>query len=130
MTRMQIAATLRELLAKAKNYAAQKEAGANPPFDMKLESMLPVVKKEIPLKAHAHRADDILTSIRIAKEFDVDLTLDHCTEGHLIADRLAREGYPAIVGPFLPGKSKLELQNKGVQTAGILHKADLNACFV
>lgn len=123
VTRMQIAGMLRELLAKSKNYAAQKEAGNNPTFDMKLEAMLPVIKKEIPLKAHAHRADDILTSIRIAKEFDVNLTLDHCTEGHLIADRLSKEGYPAIVGPFLPGKSKLELQNKGVQTAGLLHKA-------
>ena len=129
MTRMQIAATLREILAKAQNYTAQKEAGANPPFDMKLEAMIPVIKREIPLKAHAHRADDILTSIRIAKEFGVDLTLDHCTEGHLIADRLSKEGYPAIVGPFLPGKSKLELQNKGVQTAGLLHKAGVKVCI-
>lgn len=123
VTRMQTAGLLRELLAKARNYTEQKEAGNNPPYDMKLEAMIPVIKREIPLKAHAHRADDILTSIRIAKEFNVDLTLDHCTEGHLIADILANEGYPAIVGPFLPGKSKLELQNKGLATAGILHKA-------
>ncbi len=125
LTRMQTAGLLRELLAKAKNYVAQKEAGNNPPFDMKLEAMIPVIKKEIPLKAHAHRADDILTSIRIAKEFDVNLTLDHCTEGHLIAEHLAKEGYPAIVGPALMGKSKIELQNKGLETAGILHKAGL-----
>ena len=123
LTRMQTAGLLRELLARTKNYLEQKEAGKNPPFDMKLEAMIPVVKREIPLKAHAHRADDILTSIRIAKEFNVKLTLDHCTEGHLIADKLAREGYPAIVGPSLMGKSKLELQNKGLETAGILHKA-------
>ncbi len=128
-TRMQIAGLLRELLAKAKNYAAQKEAGNNPPFDIKLEAMLPVIKKEIPLKAHAHRADDILTSIRIAKEFDVNLTLDHCTEGFLIADHLASEGYPAIVGPFFPGKSKVELQNKGPQNVGLLHKAGVKVCI-
>ena len=81
-SRMAIAAMLRELLFKAKNYAAAKEAGKEPAFDIKLEAMIPVIKKEIPLKAHAHRADDILTAIRIAKEFDVLLTIDHGTEGH------------------------------------------------
>jgi len=129
VTRMQIAGQLRELLAKAKNYAAQKEAGKNPPLDVKLEAMTPVIKKEIPLKAHAHRADDILTSIRIAKKFDVKLTLDHCTEGFLIAKHLAKEGYPAIVGPFFPGKSKIELQNKGPHNVGFLHKAGVKACI-
>ncbi len=128
VTRMQIAGLLRELLAKAKHYAAQKEAGNDPPFDMKLEAMLPVIRKEIPLKAHAHRADDILTAIRIAKEFDADLTLDHCTEGFLIAEHLAKEGYPAIVGPYLPGKSKIELLNKGPQNVGLLHKAGVKVC--
>ena len=128
-TRMQIAGLLRELLAKAKNYVAQKETGNAVPFDMKLEAMIPVIKKEIPLKAHAHRADDILTAIRIAKEFDVNLTLDHCSEGHLIADHLAGEGYPAIVGPFFPGKSKLELQNKGMEAVGLLHKAGVKVCI-
>ena len=92
-TRMATAALLRELLIKSRNYVAAKEAGKEPAFDMKLEAMIPVIKKEIPLKAHAHRADDILTAIRIAKEFDVKLTLDHCTDGALIADELAEEGY-------------------------------------
>ncbi len=123
VTRMATAALLRELLFKAKNYLAAKEAGKEPSFDMKLEAMIPVMKKEIPLKAHAHRADDIFTAIRIAKEFDVDLTLDHCTDGALIADELAKEGYPAFVGPSLGGKSKIELSNKTFQTPGILHAA-------
>lgn len=57
-----------------------------PAYDDKLEAMIPVIKKEIPLKAHAHAADDIYTAIRIAKEFDVKLTLEHTTEGHLIAE--------------------------------------------
>ena len=90
---------------------------------MKLEAMIPVIKKEIPLKAHAHRADDIFTAIRIAKEFDVDLTLDHCTDGALIADELAEEGYPCFIGPSLGGKSKIEVSHKSFTTPGALNAA-------
>ena len=122
-TRMATAALLRELLFKTKRYMEDKEAGKNPSFDMKLEAMIPVIKGEIPLKAHAHRADDILTSIRIAKEFGVKLTLDHCTEGALIADELAEEGYSAFVGPSLGSKTKVELVNKSFTTPGVLHNA-------
>ncbi len=123
MTRMGTAALLRELLFKAKHYKEGKEAGKNPGFDMKLEAMLPVMEGKIPLKAHAHRADDILTSIRIAKEFGVKLTLDHCTEGALIADELAEEGFPAFVGPSFGSKSKIELINKSFTTPAVLHDA-------
>ena len=122
-TRMATAALLRELLFKARNYMRDQDAGKNPAFDMKLEAMLPVMRGEIPLKAHAHRADDILTSIRIAKEFGVKLTLDHCTDGAIIADELAQEGYSAFVGPTLGGKSKIELQNKSFTTPAVLHEA-------
>ena len=130
MTRMATAALLRELLFKTKRYLRDKEAGKNPPFDMKLEAMLPVIKKEMPLKAHAHRADDILTSIRIAKEFDVDITLDHCTEGALIADELAKEGRPAFVGPSFGSKSKIELKNKSFTTPRILHEAGVHVSII
>ena len=123
ITRMATAALLRELLFKTRNYVQAKEAGKEPNFDMKLEAMIPVIKKEIPLKAHAHSADDIFTAIRIAKEFDVNLTLDHCTDGELIKDQLAAEGYSAFVGPTLGGKSKIELANKSFTTPGALHKA-------
>jgi len=123
MTRMGTAALLRELLFKTKRYLEDKEAGKNPGFDMKLEAMLPVIKGELPLKAHAHRADDILTSIRIAKEFGVKLTLDHCTDGAIIADELAEEGYPAFIGPSLGNKSKIELKNKSFTTPAVLHAA-------
>ena len=123
VTRMSTAALLRDLLSKSKRYLEAKEEGKDPNFDMKLEAMIPVMKKEIPLKAHAHRADDIFTSIRIAKEFDVDLTLDHCTDGVLIADELASEGYPAFVGPSFGSKTKIELAHKSFTTPGILHKA-------
>ena len=123
ITRMATAALLRELLFKARNYVQAKENGKEPTFDMKLEAMIPVIKKEIPLKAHAHRADDIFTAIRIAKEFDVDLTLDHCTDGELIADKLASEGYPAFVGPTFGGKTQIELSNKSFTTPAALHRA-------
>ena len=123
--RMTVAARLREMLFKAKEYAAKKEAAGGdlfktPAFDMQLEALLPVIRGELPLKAHAHQANDILTAIRIAKEFGVKLTLEHCTEGHLIADELAKEGYPCAVGPTLTHATKWELQNKSWTTPAIL----------
>ena len=128
-TRMGSAALLRELLFKAKKYCEDIDAGNNPSFDMKLEAMLPVMRKEIPLKCHAHRADDILTAIRVAKEFDVRLTLDHCTDGACIADILAAEGYPVIAGPALTSKSKPELASKHFKTPGLLHRAGVKVCI-
>ena len=122
-TRMATAALLREILFKTQRYMRDKEDDKNPGFDMKLEAMIPVLKKEIPLKAHAHRADDIFTAIRIAREFDVDITLDHCTDGALIAEELAQEKLPAFVGPTLGGKSKIELRNKSFTTPAALHAA-------
>ena len=130
VTRMATAAMLRELLFKARNYVAAKEAGKEPTFDMKLEAMIPVIKGEIPLKAHAHRADDIFTAIRIAKEFNVQLTLDHCTDGALIAHELAEEGYPAFVGPSFGSKSKVELLHKDFTTPGILHEAGVPVSII
>lgn len=127
MTRMGTAAVLRETLFKTKVYMGKKgkalEEGKTPDFDMKLEAMIPVINKEIPLKAHAHRADDIFTALRIAKEFDIDITLDHCSEGHLIADDLAKEGKGAIVGPTFGHRSKFELQNKSWDTPKVLVEA-------
>ena len=130
MTRMGTAALLRELLFKARRYMQDKENGKNPGFDMKLEAMIPVLKGEIPLKAHAHRADDILTSIRIAKEFGVKITLDHCTDGALIADELAQEGLWAFVGPTLGNKSKIELSNKSFTTPAALEEAGVPVCII
>ena len=123
VTRMATAALLRELLFKAQRYAQAKKDGKDPNFDMKLEAMLPVINKEIPLKAHAHRADDIFTAIRIAREFDVNMTLDHCTDGALIAEELAEEGLPAFIGPSFGNKSKIELRNKSFTTPAELAKA-------
>ena len=130
MTRMGVAAVLRELLFKTQRYLQDKSQGKNPAFDMKLEAMIPVLEGKLPLKCHAHRADDILTSIRIAKEFGVKLTLDHCTDGACIADELAKEGYPAFVGPSLGSKSKIELANKSFTTPGILHEAGVKVSII
>ena len=130
MTRMAVAALLRELLFKTRRYLEDKENGKNPPFDMKLEAMIPVIKGEIPLKAHAHRADDILTAIRIAKEFGVKMTLDHCTDGALIADELAEEGLPAFVGPSLGSKTKIELIHKSFTTPKVLSEAGVKVSII
>lgn len=131
-TRMAIAALLRENLKKAEEYLdeielyMEHEDHDKPEYDIRMESLIPVLKKEIPFKVHAHRADDIFTAIRIAKEFDVNLTLDHCTEGHLIAEDLLEEGYPTIVGPSLSERSKIELRNLTFETAGILSNTGVN----
>ena len=90
---------------------------------MKLNALLPVIRGEIPLKAHAHQADDMFTAIRIAKEFGVRLTLEHCTEGHLVADLLAAEHIPMAVGPTFGNASKYELRKKTWETPAILDKA-------
>lgn len=134
-TRMGTAALLREALYKAKRYNEQIERAKDdlsklPAYDAKMEALLPVVRGELPLKAHAHRADDIFTALRIAKEFGVKVTLDHCTEGHLIADILAKEGVPAIVGPSFGHKSKFELANKTFLTPGVLARAGVKVAII
>ena len=125
-TRMSIASLLREELFRARAYCRQKdeakEKGEAFEEDFSLECWVPVFRGEIPLKAHTHRADDIFTAIRIAKEFGLSMTLDHCSEGHIIAEDLSLEGYPAIVGPDFASRSKIEVQNVAFKTAGVLHE--------
>ena len=134
-SRMTTAAILREALMKAQIYLCKKEAAGDdlskmPPFDMKLEALIPVLRREIPLKAHAHRADDIFTAIRIANEFNVRLTLEHTTEGHLIADELAKTGLCMAVGPSLGHATKVEVRNKSWQTPGILSRAGCHVSII
>ena len=126
-TRMGTAALLRKTLMEAENYKAKKEnAEKKGDFfekNIKMEAFLPVLEGKMPLKAHCHRADDILTAIRIAKEFNLKLTLDHCSEGHLISDDVKESGCPAIIGPTMSNKSKIELRNKSFETPAVLmHK--------
>nr|WP_122012098.1 amidohydrolase [Maliibacterium massiliense] len=129
-TRMAIAGMLREELTHARQYAKQKQkGGADFETDFRLEPWLPVLRGEMPLKAHVHRADDILTAVRIAKEFGLRMTLDHCTEGHLIADDVKASGFPAIVGPSIASRNKIEIQYMDFKTAGILHKAGVKVAI-
>jgi imidazolonepropionase-like amidohydrolase len=133
-TRMSIASMLKQELTKAKKYYLDKQAsiqtGRDFEEDYALECWIPVFKKEIPLKAHAHRADDIITAIRIAKMFDLDMTLDHCTEGHLIADVIRDSGFPVIVGPNLASRNKSEVQYMDFKTAGVLQKAGVKVAIM
>lgn len=132
-TRMTIAAILREELWKAKEYKKRKErtikAGETFYEEFKMECWMPVLDRKIPLKAHVHRADDILTAIRIAKEFNLKLTLDHCTEGHLITDEIKESKAEAIVGSSLVARNKIETQNSDFKTAGILQKAGVKVAI-
>jgi len=134
-TRMGTAGIMREALLKAKRYMeaierAGDDASKLPTLDVQSEALIPVLRKQIPLKAHAHRADDIFTAIRIAKEFDLKITLDHCTEGHLIADELAKEGLPAIVGPSFGHRSKYELTNMTFDTPSVLSEAGVKVAII
>jgi len=124
-TRMQISSLLRETLEKTKEYLAKKEAGKDVAYDQKLEAMIPVVKKELPLKCHAHRADDILTAIRIAKEENIKITLDHVTDARCILPQIKESGFPCICGPALTHKSKFELANMSFETPNELYKAGI-----
>ena len=124
-TRMQISALLRETLEKTKEYLAKKEAGKDVAYDQKLEAMIPVIKRELPLKCHAHRADDILTAIRIAKEENIKITLDHVTDARSILPQIKESGFPCICGPALTHKSKFELANMSFETPNELYKAGI-----
>lgn len=134
-SRMTTASRLREMLFKAREYdrkikAAGDDESKLPAFDMKLNALLPVIRGEMPLKAHAHQADDMFTAIRIAKEFGVKLTLEHCTEGHLVADLLAEENLPMAVGPTLGHASKYELRKKSWETPAALDKAGCQVSII
>ena len=129
MTRMATAAILRENLFKAKEYMQEweeylqdTEENDKPEYDMKLDALSKVLKKEIHFKAHAHRADDIITAMRIAKEFDVNISIEHCTDGIAIKDILKERQMQVVVGPLLSDRSKIELKNQSLATPGILSK--------
>ena len=125
-TRMGTAAVLREAFYEAREYMekrAGKDADKRPAFNLKNEALAMVLRRELLLKMHAHRADDILTAIRLVKEFDLRASVEHCTEGHLIADELREAGVGVILGPLLCDRSKPELKNLTMKAPAILHRA-------
>ena len=134
-TRMSTAAKLREMLFKAREYhekleSAKADLAKKPGFDMKMEALQPVIRGEMPLKAHAHATDDIFTVLRIAREFGVKITLEHVTEGHMIVEELAKENVPMAVGPTLTSATKFELRNKSWSTPGVLAAAGCQVSII
>jgi len=134
-TRMGSAAVMRGALIKARDYLRKQEAAKDKPdkqpdTDLKQEMIARVLRREIPLRIHAHRADDILTAIRIAEEFSIDISIEHSTEGHKIAEVLAQKGIPCTVGPSIYGRSKQETVDRSSATAGALAKAGVKVALI
>lgn len=127
-TRMATAGLLREAFTKAGNYLRKHQHGISEPgnipdTDLRMEILVSALKREIPVRAHAHRADDIATAVRIAEEFGLRLVIEHCTEGHKIADFLAAKGIPAVVGPNISTRAKVELKDRDLRTPAVLAQA-------
>lgn len=133
-TRMATASILRRTLTEAREYMNKKEAAEKagekaPDYNFQKEALIPVLKRELTLKIHCHRADDILTAIRIANEFDILYTLDHCTEGYMIPELLRPEFKKnlrgIIIGPLLSDRSKIELRNLSFTAPRKLYEAGI-----
>ncbi|MBE6011838.1 amidohydrolase [Anaeropeptidivorans aminofermentans] len=134
MTRMGIGAVLRETLYNAKVYSdqlleAQSDPSKAPKPDFKLEALVPAIRGEMKVRIHSHRADDIVTAIRIAKEFNLDFAIEHCTEGYKILDFLKENNVTAVVGPLTMGPAKMEIWGCKLETPGIMEKAGINFCL-
>ena len=134
-TRMASAALLRDALVRGQQYVEKQSravtARTDPPErDLKLESIARVIRREIPLRIHAHRADDIMTALRIGCEFNLRLVIEHCTEGHLVADKLAAAGVPALVGPVLVNRAKVELMGRSLETAAALAERGVSFAII
>lgn len=133
-TRMATAALMRKALVEAQEYNEKLEKGKADPEKMPernlgKEILARVIRRELPMKIHAHRADDILTAIRICREFKLRYTLDHCTEGYLITDKLkealSEDCEGIIVGPLLTDRSKIELKNLSFKAPKVLEQAGI-----
>jgi imidazolonepropionase-like amidohydrolase len=137
LTRMGTMALLRETFLKTREYKEMweeyyenTEENDKPELDIKLDAMLPVLNREIPLKVHAHRADDICTAIRLAKEFDIDVTIEHCTDGEAVADILVRENMPVMLGPTLTDRNKPEVKAMSFSTYKALSDKGLSVAII
>ncbi|QCJ45840.1 amidohydrolase family protein [Haloprofundus sp. MHR1] len=133
-TRPGVAATLRQALMDAEDYVARRSKAREDgePFDRDLgmENLAKVVEGDLPLRVHAHRADDIVTVFRIADEFGIeDLSIEHATEGHLVADEFVERDVPAVCGPSLYSGAKYELRNITFESPGILHDAGVKVAI-
>jgi len=130
-TRMGSAALIRNTLYDAKNYsdallAAKEDPSKAPKPNFKLDALVPVVRGEMKCRMHAHRADDIATHVRIAEEFGLKYSIEHCTEGWMIMDFLKEHNVTAVVGPLGMSRAKMEIWNKRFETPGEFEKAGIN----
>jgi imidazolonepropionase-like amidohydrolase len=135
-TRMGTAALIRDALVRAQSYLEKQARAADDPEqeppdeDLQLESLALALRREIPVRIHAHRADDILTALRLGEEFGLEVTVEHCTEGHKVAAELAQAGVPALVGPSLSSRSKVELRELSFATAAELARAGVTVAII
>jgi imidazolonepropionase-like amidohydrolase len=134
-SRLGVAAVIRTALTDALTYL-EKQPEDDPERvrlpasrDLKLEALGRVLRREIPWRQHCHRADDIATALRLAREFGYDLVLDHCTEGYLIADQIAAAGVPAVCGPLITARSRPELRNRTMANPGLLAAAGVTVAI-
>lgn len=131
VTRMGTASLIREMFMKTQDYMFRKENGGVIERDIKLESVIPVLKGEIPLRAHAHRADDIVTAIRIAEEFNIKkLVIEHGTEAHLVKDYIREKEIPVAFGPVLTPRIKMELKERKYSSPLELTEAGIKVALI
>lgn len=134
-TRMAVAAMLREALVEAQEYKMRRDAAKGdvdkmPERDLKKEVLVEALERRLQVKAHAHRADDIMTAIRIANEFNLRMTIEHASEAHLIPDVIAKSKIPLCLGPIFTERSKVELKNLSFEAPRILHEAGVTFAFI
>ena len=127
-TRMATMAIARQGFYEAKEYLKKNEEDKE--FSLQAEHIAKALDGGIPVRAHAHRADDILTAIRLRDEFHLDLVIEHCTDGHLIVDELKEAGVPVTVGPSLSNRAKVEMEHVTFRTPGILAKAGVDVAII
>ncbi len=130
VTRLATAALIRDLFMEAQDYLAAKDDGTQRKREIRLEAVLPALRREIPLRVHAHRADDIVTAVRIAEEFGMDLVIEHGTEAHLVKEYLAEKRVPVAVGPMLTPRIKMELKNRTYRTPRELAEAGVKIAII
>lgn len=131
VTRMGTAGLIRELFMKTQDYMVKKDQGKLNERDIKLEAVIPLLKGDLPLRAHAHRADDIITAIRIAEEFNIKkLVIEHGTEAHLIKDYIKEKGFAVAFGPMLTPRIKMELRKRSYSSVLELVEAGIKVALI
>ena len=128
------AATIRTALTDAQTYQRKQEGltereRLTQSRDLRMEALGRVLRREIPWRQHCHRADDIATALRLAREFGYDLVLDHGTEAYLVADKIAAAGVPVVTGPLITARSKVELRNRTMANPGLLAAAGITVAI-